>query len=71
MNKIVLSIITIGLIIGIGIIFLGSKGSDNTASKQAIQNVEVRDGIQYITIDAKGWLLSSNYLAQKQVFLQN
>jgi len=53
MNKIVLSIITIGLIIGIGIIFLGSKGSDNTASKQAIQNVEVRDGIQYITIDAK------------------
>jgi hypothetical protein len=29
MNKIALSIITIGLIIGIGIIFLGSKGSDN------------------------------------------
>ena len=54
MNKIALSIITIGLIIGIGIIFLGSKGSDNTASTQAIQNVEVRDGIQYITIDAKG-----------------
>ena len=53
MNKIVLSIITIGLIIGIGIIFLGSKGSDNTSSTQAIQNVEVRDGIQYITIDAK------------------
>jgi plastocyanin domain-containing protein len=54
MNKIALSIITIGLIIGIGIIFLGSKGSDNTASTQAIQNVEVRDGIQYVTIDAKG-----------------
>ncbi len=53
MNKIALSIITIGLIIGIGIIFLGSKDSDKTASTQAIQNVEVRDGIQYITIDAK------------------
>ncbi len=54
MNKIALSIITIGLIIGIGIIFLGSKGSDKTASTQAMQNVEVRDGIQYITIDTKG-----------------
>lgn len=54
MNKIALSIITIGLIIGIGTIFVGSKGSDKTASTQAMQNVEVRDGIQYITVDAKG-----------------
>lgn len=55
MNKIALSIITIGLIIGIGIVFLGgSKGGSETASTQSGQNIEIRDGIQYITIDAKG-----------------
>lgn len=55
MNKITLSIITLGLIIGIGIIFLsGSKGGSETASTQPGQNIEIRDGVQYITIDAKG-----------------
>lgn len=55
MNKIALSIITIGLIIGIGIVFFGgSKGGSETASTQPGQNIEIRDGIQYITIDAKG-----------------
>jgi len=55
MNKTALSIITLGLIIGIGIIFLsGSKSSSETALTQPGQNVEIRDGVQYITIDAKG-----------------
>ncbi len=54
MNKIALSIITIGLIVGIGVIFVGSKDGDKTALTQSMQNVEVKDGIQYITIDAKG-----------------
>lgn len=55
MNKVALSIITLALIIGIGIIFLGGL-SDSTeiASTQSEQNVEIRDGVQYITIDAKG-----------------
>lgn len=55
MNKIALSIITLGLIIGIGIIFLGKPNDrTETAAAQSGQNVEVRDGVQYITIDAKG-----------------
>ena len=33
----------------------GSKSKNDTAvSTQSAQNVEVRDGVQYITIDAKG-----------------
>ncbi|MEN9921844.1 MAG: hypothetical protein RL097_120 [Candidatus Parcubacteria bacterium] len=55
MNKIALSIMTLGLIIGIGIIFLGDS-NDNTevAASQAGQNVVIKDGVQYITIVAKG-----------------
>ncbi len=60
-NKIPLIIIILGFIIG-GSIFLfgGSKGDkvstvikDKTQSEQ-ISNSEIKDGIQYITIDAKG-----------------
>ncbi len=55
MNKIALSIVSFGLIIGIGVIFLsGSSNSADTAAMLPGQNVEIRDGIQYITIDAKG-----------------
>ncbi|MBP9872164.1 MAG: hypothetical protein KBC53_11840 [Nitrosomonas sp.] len=55
MNKIALSIITLGLIIGIGVIFLGGSENDNEiSSTQPGYNVEVRDGIQYVSIDAKG-----------------
>lgn len=55
MNKIALSIMTLGLIIGIGIIFLGDS-SDNTevTASLADQNVVIKDGVQYITIVAKG-----------------
>lgn len=56
MNKIALSTITLGLVIGIGIIFFGGspKNGTETALTQSVQNVEIRDGVQYITIDAKG-----------------
>lgn len=55
MNKTALSIITSGLIIGIGIIFLGgSKNGSEIVSTEPGQNIEIRDGVQYITIDAKG-----------------
>lgn len=57
MNKTVSIIITLALVVGIGIIFIGgskSKNTDATASTQAAQNnVEMKDGVQYITIDAK------------------
>lgn len=49
MNKIASIIITLGLVAAIGIIFVG--GEKNSKS---VQNVEIRDGVQYITINAKG-----------------
>src|SRR3989344_2354546 len=49
MNKSVLVIITLGIVTAFGIIFYG--GGQKSAS---VDNVEVRDGVQYITIDAKG-----------------
>lgn len=58
MNKTASIIITLGLVVGISIIFIGGSKSninDKTAtSANAVQNSEIRDGIQYITIDAKG-----------------
>ena len=51
-NKTVSIIITFGLIVAVGIIFMGSLKTKNTG--QVIQNSEINDGVQYITIDAKG-----------------
>jgi uncharacterized protein len=64
-NKTPLIIISLGLIVMIGIIFFGGNKVDNVADKinkdstvkenaEQIQNVEVKDGIQYITVSAKG-----------------
>jgi uncharacterized protein len=54
MNKTALSIITLGLIIGIVIIFLSDSSNDKeNIPTQPGQNVEIRDGVQYITIEAK------------------
>lgn len=56
MNKTASTILTLALVVGLGIVFLDrskSKVADTTASTQPAQNVEIRDGIQYITIDAK------------------
>lgn len=55
MNKTVSIIITLGLVISMGIVFFGgSKNDANSVSNRAVQNVEIRDGIQYVTIEAKG-----------------
>jgi plastocyanin domain-containing protein len=59
MNKTALIIITVGLIVGLGIIFLGgAKANNNTTTNNSptnsIQNTEIKDGIQYITINVKG-----------------
>lgn len=55
MNKTASIIITLGLVAGIGLIFLGgSKNDTGSMSNQAVQNVEIRDGIQYVTVEAKG-----------------
>lgn len=55
MNKTASIIITLGLVVGMGIIFFGGIKSDTgSVSNQVVQNVEVRDGVQYITIEANG-----------------
>lgn len=59
MNKTALIVITVGLIVGLGIIFLGgAKANNNTKTNNSptssIQNTEIKDGIQYITINVKG-----------------
>ncbi|KKR45816.1 MAG: hypothetical protein A3G47_02560 [Candidatus Zambryskibacteria bacterium RIFCSPLOWO2_12_FULL_39_45] len=56
MNKTASIILTIALVIGLGIIFVGSSKSNNntkTASNQTVQNSVIKDGVQYITINAK------------------
>ncbi len=53
-NKIAYGIVTLALIISIGIIFVGSsKGNSDNISDESAQNVEIRGGVQYITIDAR------------------
>lgn len=55
MNKTALIIITVALAIGIGIIFFGqSKNNSGSGGTGSVQNVEIRDGVQYVTINAKG-----------------
>ncbi|MFZ3011913.1 MAG: hypothetical protein WA060_02890 [Minisyncoccia bacterium] len=49
MNKTALIIITLGLLVAIGIIFVGGN-----KKLDSVENVEIRDGIQYITVNAKG-----------------
>ncbi|MEK7612250.1 MAG: cupredoxin domain-containing protein [Patescibacteria group bacterium] len=53
MNKIPYIIITLALVVGIGIVFFG-QSKNNTDTGGSAQNVEIRDGIQYITINARG-----------------
>lgn len=62
MKKTALIIITLGLILAIGIIVLGGANKDNNTnqktnkvvSEKQIPNSEIIDGVQYITINAKG-----------------
>ncbi len=50
MNKTSSIIISLGLIVAIGIIFFGKSNLDS----EFIKNVEIKNGIQYVTINAKG-----------------
>lgn len=55
MNKTALTIFVIGLVIS-GIIFFSARSnlSTGSSSNTSIQNIQIKDGIQYITIEAKG-----------------
>lgn len=54
MYKTALAIVTFGLIVSLGIIVLNGSSRVDTISVSQEQNVEVRDGIQYVTIRARG-----------------
>jgi len=55
MNKIVSIILATVLVIGIGIVFFGQlKNNPSLNGVQTAQNVEIRDGVQYVTINARG-----------------
>ena len=63
-NKTSLIIITLGVIFALGIVFWGgSKGkntdtvNNNKVSKEQTQNVEVKDGVQYVAVNARGGYL--------------
>ncbi len=52
MSKSASIIITLGLVVAFGIIFFGDSSKNNSGG--AVQNSEIKDGIQYVTINAKG-----------------
>lgn len=53
MNKNAL-IVIIAVFIGIGIVFfMGSKNNPDLVT-EPVQNVEIKDGVQYVTINARG-----------------
>ena len=62
MSKAVAIIIIIALVAVVGIIFMGGGAS--------AQKVEIKDGVQYITIDAKGGYFPKTTNAQAGVPLQ-
>lgn len=51
-TQVTLVVITVLLFIGLG--FLISKGPKNPTTDNTEANVEIRDGVQYVNIDARG-----------------
>jgi plastocyanin domain-containing protein len=55
MNKTALSIITLSLILAAGIVLSGTtKGDLGLVGDESVHNVEIREGVQYVTIEARG-----------------
>lgn len=56
MNKTTSIIITAGLLIAVAIVFLGQSKKDTEKKEDisSVQNVEIREGVQYVTINARG-----------------
>lgn len=62
MNKTSVAIIIAGLLIGVGFFVVGKFSTNtgggnikkNESQKEQIKNVEIVDGVQYITINARG-----------------
>lgn len=55
MNKFLFIIVSILFVAGISVILFGqAKNDSNQTDSQSTKNVEIKDGIQYITIRARG-----------------
>ncbi len=54
MNKNSLIVITILLVAVFGFIFIVGSGSSSKQNSASVENSEIRDGVQYITINAGG-----------------
>ena len=68
MNKTASIIITIALVIGLGIVFISqSKNDSGSVGAESAQNVEIRDGVQYVTINARGGYSPKVSLAQANI----
>ncbi len=68
MNKTASIIIAIALVVGIGIVLLGqSKNNSGAGGTSSAQNVEMRDGVQYVTINARGGYSPKASTAQANV----
>jgi plastocyanin domain-containing protein len=65
MTRTILIVVTILLFIGLGFVISGSPKVSDT--KELVQNVEVREGVQYITINARGGYMPRMSTAQSGI----
>ena len=54
MNKKTSIIVTFGLLVGIGILFFGGSIFGGVSDGEQVENSTVKDGIQYVTVNAGG-----------------
>lgn len=65
MSKTTSIVITLALLVGLGVVFFGQPGNYTSRDDvTAIQNVAVRDGVQYVTILARGGYSPNESLLQ-------
>ncbi len=64
MNKTVSIVLTLGLVIALGIVFLGGGFKSQETTRQ---NVELKDGVQFITINAKGGYTPTKSIAKSDI----
>lgn len=62
MNKNASLVLIAALLISVGIVLIGNPRSSN--SNTPVQNSEIRDGVQYVTIDANGGYLPRSSIAK-------
>lgn len=54
MKKTATIILSLGLLAALLIVFVGNSNRDGQVGNEPVENSEIKDGVQYITINAKG-----------------